>query len=131
MLDGDPGTIWHTDYTEADAPYPHWVTLKLDGQSWVDGFGYLGRQSGGPNGRVKDYRVAVSHDGREWTTVAEGSLVDARDMQRVTFDPVRASYVRFTALDALNGQPFAAAAEMRVLGTPVDPPSGFPPGTRG
>ncbi|CAM5623750.1 F5/8 type C domain-containing protein OS=Streptomyces rochei OX=1928 GN=G3I25_16160 PE=4 SV=1 [Streptomyces rochei] len=131
VLDGDPGTIWHTDYTEADAPYPHWVTLKLDGQSRVDGFGYLGRQSGGPNGRVKDYRVAVSHDGREWTTVAEGSLVDARDMQRVTFDPVRASYVRFTALDALNGQPFAAAAEMRVLGTPVDPPSGFPPGTRG
>ncbi|WP_254399717.1 endo-alpha-N-acetylgalactosaminidase family protein [Streptomyces sp. AC602_WCS936] len=130
VLDGDPGTIWHTDYTDTPAPYPHWVTLKLAGEAEVNGLGYLGRQSGGPNGRVEDYEVAVSDDGREWTTVAEGSLVDARETQRVSFDPVRASYVRFTALNALNGQPFAAAAELRVYGTPADPPAGFPPGTR-
>ncbi|MEU3895036.1 discoidin domain-containing protein [Streptomyces sp. NPDC045251] len=130
VLDGDPGTIWHTDYTDTAAPYPHWVTLKLGGEAEVNGLGYLGRQSGGPNGRVEDYEVAVSDDGQKWTTVAEGSLVDARDIQRVSFDPVRASYVRFTALNALNGQPFAAAAELRVYGTPADPPSGFPPGTR-
>ncbi|MFE0924602.1 endo-alpha-N-acetylgalactosaminidase family protein [Streptomyces mutabilis] len=130
VLDGDPGTIWHTDYTDADAPYPHWVTLKLGGEAEVNGLGYLGRQSGGPNGRVKDYAVAVSDDGRNWTTVAEGSLVDAQHVQRVSFDPVRASHVRFTALNALNGQPFAAAAELRVFGALVDPPTGFPPGER-
>lgn len=130
VLDGDVGTIWHTDYTTSQAPYPHWVTLKLGGAADVDGFGYLGRQSGGPNGRVADYEVAVSDDGEAWTTVATGTLKDVPQTQRVSFDRVRASYVRFTALDALNGQPYAAAAEMRVYGVPVDLPTGYPPGER-
>ncbi|MFC0602609.1 hypothetical protein [Streptomyces palmae] len=41
-----------------------------------------------------------------------------------------ASYVKFTALNALNGQAFAAAAGMRVYGTPADLPTGYPPGER-
>ncbi|MBD0421863.1 discoidin domain-containing protein [Streptomyces sp. TRM S81-3] len=130
VLDGDAGTIWHTDYTDSQAPYPHWVTLKLGGAADVDGFGYLNRQSGGQNGRVAGYEVAVSDDGTTWTTVARGTLKDAPQMQRISFDRVRASHVRFTALNALNGQPFAAAAEMRVYGTPVDLPTGYPPGER-
>jgi endo-alpha-N-acetylgalactosaminidase len=127
VLDGDPGTIWHTDYTDADAPYPHWVTLKLDGPADIDGFGYLDRQSGGPNGRVAGYEVAVSDDGTTWRTVAQGTLVDSPQTQQIDFASVRASYVRFTALNALNGQPFAAAAEMRVYGASADTPVGYPP----
>jgi endo-alpha-N-acetylgalactosaminidase len=127
VLDGDPGTIWHTDYTDSEAPYPHWVTLKLAGPADLDGFGYLDRQSGGPNGRVAGYAVAVSDDGSTWTTVAHGTLVDSPQTQTVDFPPVRASYVRFTALNALNGQPFAAAAEMRAYGTYADTPVGYPP----
>ncbi|MDR3080027.1 MAG: discoidin domain-containing protein, partial [Streptomyces sp.] len=130
VLDGDPGTIWHTDYTDSDAPYPHWVTLKLDGPADVNGFGYLDRQGGGQNGRVAAYEVAVSDDGSTWTTVTKGSLVDSPQMQQISFPSVRASYVKFTALSALNGQPFAAAAEMRVYGTPVDLPTGYPPADR-
>ena len=117
VLDGDPGTIWHTDYTNAQAPYPHWVTLKLAGPADVDGFGYLDRQDGGPNGKVGDYRIAVSDDGTTWKTVTQGTLADSAQTQDVTFAAVRASYVRFTALNALNGQPFASAAELRVYGT--------------
>ncbi|WP_234020864.1 discoidin domain-containing protein [Streptomyces sp. Tu 6176] len=130
VLDGDPGTIWHTDYTKSEAPYPHWVTLKLGGPANVDGFGYLGRQSGGQNGRVAGYRVDVSDDGTTWKTVADGTLTDSPQTQRISFSPVRASSVRFTALNALNGQPFAAAAEMRVYGAPVDAPTGYPPAER-
>ncbi|MFF4473750.1 hypothetical protein ACFYZ3_29805 [Streptomyces sp. NPDC001599] len=66
-------------------------------------------------------------------TVAAGTLEDVPRTQRVSFDRVRASYVRFTALDALDaldGQPYAAAAEMRVYGVPVDLPTGCPPGGR-
>ncbi|MEU5464273.1 discoidin domain-containing protein [Streptomyces althioticus] len=130
VLDGDPATIWHTDYTGSAAPYPHWVKLELGGPADVDGFGYLNRQSGGPNGRVAGYEVAVSDDGTHWATVAEGTLKDVPQTQRITFDRVRASHVRFTALNALNGQPFAAAAEMRVYGTALDPPPGERPADR-
>ncbi|MEU6853988.1 endo-alpha-N-acetylgalactosaminidase family protein [Actinacidiphila alni] len=127
VLDGDPGTIWHTDYTDSEAPYPHWVTLKLGGPADLDGFGYLDRQTGGPNGRVAGYEVAVSDDGTTWTTVAHGTLVDSPSVQPISFGTVRASYVRFTALNALNGLPFAAAAEMRAYGTYADAPVGYPP----
>lgn len=130
VLDGDPDTIWHTDYTASDAPYPHWVTLALAGPSTVDGFGYLGRQGGGQNGRVKNYEIAVSSDGASWTPVASGALTDSPTMQVVPFSPVTASFVKFTARDALNGLPFAAAAELRVYGTAADLPTGFAPGTR-
>ncbi|MFF7154494.1 endo-alpha-N-acetylgalactosaminidase family protein [Streptomyces sp. NPDC008139] len=127
VLDGDPGTIWHTDYTNSEAPYPHWVTLKLGGPADLDGFGYLDRQTGGQNGRVAGYEVAVSDNGTTWTTVARGTLVDSPSTQVIAFDRVRASYVRFTALSALNGLPFAAAAEMRAYGSYADTPVGYPP----
>nr|WP_237518745.1 discoidin domain-containing protein [Streptomyces sp. SID5910] len=104
--------------------------MKLGGAADVDGLGCPNRQNGGQNGRVGGYEVAVSDDCTTWRTVATGTLKDVPQTQRVSFDRVRASYVRFTALNALNGQPFAAAAEMRVYGTPVDLPTGYPPGER-
>ncbi|MGI8417527.1 MAG: discoidin domain-containing protein [Nakamurella sp.] len=130
VLDGDLSTIWHTGYSDGDAPYPHWVQLDLGSTYQVDGFGYQDRQSGGPNGRVKDYQIEVSSDGTSWTKVTSGSLVDTAPMQVIPFDSVSARYVRFTALDALNGLAYAAAAEMRVFGKGGDLPTGFPPATR-
>lgn len=130
VLDGDAGTIWHTQYDPTITQYPHWLTLDLKGTATVSGFGYLDRQSGGQNGRVKDYTVSVSANGTDWTQVAAGSLVDSPSMQVISFPPVSASYVKFTALTALNGQPFAAAAEMRVYGTSSNTPTGVAPGTR-
>ncbi len=130
VLDGDAGTIWHTNYTNGNTPYPHWVTLELGSTATVNGFGYLDRQTGGQNGRVKDYTVSVSTNGTDWTQVASGSLVDSPSMQTVSFPDVQASYVRFTALNALNGQPFAAAAEMRVFGSSKDVPTGVEPSHR-
>ena len=130
VLDGDLGTIWHTQYNPTVTPYPHWVQLDLHGTYTVDGFGYQDRQSGGPNGRVKDYKVFVSTDGATWTQVASGSLVDQPAMQVVDFSPVQAKYVKFEAENALNGQPFAAAAEMRVYGSSSASASGYPPAPR-
>ncbi len=126
VLDGDPGTIWDSEWSTTEAPFPHWVTLKLGGPADLSGFGYLDRQSGGPNGRIADYQIAVSDDGTTWNTVTHGTLVDSPQMQDITFDPVRASYVRFTGLNALNGLPFAAAAEMRVYGAYTDHPGRLP-----
>ncbi|MEE4542283.1 discoidin domain-containing protein [Streptomyces sp. V4-01] len=103
------------------------VIWASTGAADLDGFGYLDRQSGGQNGRVAGYEVAVSDDGGNWTTVARGTLADSPRTQTVDFPEVRASYVRFTALNALNGQPFAAAAELRAYGAYADAPVGYPP----
>ncbi|MFJ8145713.1 hypothetical protein ACIQ6R_11630 [Streptomyces sp. NPDC096048] len=42
--------------------------------------------------------------------MADGTLKGVLRTQPISVDRVRASHVRFTALNALNGQPYAAAA---------------------
>ncbi|MGA7206491.1 MAG: endo-alpha-N-acetylgalactosaminidase family protein [Specibacter sp.] len=130
VLDGDLGSIWHTQYDPTVTNYPHWVQLNLGGSYTVSGFGYQGRQSGGQNGKVKGYTVFTSMDGTTWTQVATGNLADTTAMQNISFAPVAAKFVKFQANNAINGQPFAAAAEMRVYGTGGTAATGFAPATR-
>ena len=48
--------------------------------------------------------------------MAKGSFPNSRADQRVMFaQPVKARYIRFKALNSLNGQDYAAAAEFRLL----------------
>ncbi|WP_427016855.1 discoidin domain-containing protein [Pseudarthrobacter sp. P1] len=130
VLDGDLGSIWHTQYDPSITGYPHWVQLSFDGEYTVGGFGYQGRQSGGQNGKVKGYTVFTSGDGTTWTQVATGNLADTAAMQTITFAPVQARYVKFQANSAINGQAFAAAAEMRVYGSSPATAAGFAPSPR-
>lgn len=130
VLDGDPGSIWHTQYDPTITNYPHWVQLKLDSEYTVNGFGYQGRQSGGQNGKVKGYTIFTSEDGTTWTQAATGNLIDTTAMQNITFAPVQAKFVKFQANSSINGQPFAAAAEMRVFGHSSAVATGFDPSPR-
>ncbi len=130
VLDGDLGSIWHTQYDPTITNYPHWVQLNLNGAYTVSGFGYQGRQSGGQNGKVKGYTVFTSMDGTTWTQAATGNLADTTAMQNITFPAVAAKFVKFQANNAINGLQFAAAAEMRVYGTGGTAATGFAPATR-
>lgn len=129
VLDGDPSTIWHTAWSGVPG-YPHWLQLAMDGTYTVDGFGYQERQSGGQNGKIKDYQVFVSQDGASWTKVAGGAFTDTLGMQTVSFAPVATKFVKFEADSSINGLPYAAAAEMRVFGSSPTQPTGFDPATR-
>ena len=82
----------------------------------MKGFVYVPRQKG-DNGLIKDYEIYVSEDGNNWgEPVAKGSFPNSRADQRVMFaQPVKARYIRFKALNSLNGQDYAAAAEFRLL----------------
>lgn len=130
VLDGDLSTLWVSDYTNSLTPYPHWVQLDLKGEYTVNGFSFHGRQSGGQNGKVKGYTVFTSADGTTWTQTAVGELADTTAMQNIEFAPVKAKFVKFQANNAINGQPFAAAAEMRVFGTGGTAATGFDPAPR-
>ncbi len=119
--DGDKSTLWHTMYSVTVANYPHWIDLDCGKVCDIKGFGYLPRQDGGNNGNVKNYRLQLSDDGKNWSApVAEGTFqynnTNAKKEQVVLFPALkRARYVRFTALSSQNGQDFASAAELRVL----------------
>lgn len=114
LLDGDPSTIWHTTYGVTVANYPHWIDFDCHEPLMLKGFTYLPRQSGS-NGDIKDYKIEVSLDGKNWTQVASGSFANSKKVQRVDFAPVKGRYVRFTALSSQNGADYAAGSEITIL----------------
>lgn len=116
LVDNDPNTFWHTMYSVTVAKYPHWVDLDCGEVKTLKGFTYLPRQDSG-NGRIKDYQIQVSNDGKTWGDVlVKGSFENNAKEKRAMFSkPVKARYVRFTALSSQDGQDFATGAEMGVL----------------
>ena len=116
LTDGDPNTIWHTMYSVTVAKHPHWIVLDAGEEKTIKGFTYLPRQNGG-NGNIKDYSLEVSTDGKTWQkTIPQGTFVNDAKEKRVVFDrPVKARYIRFTALSEQNGQDFASGAELTIL----------------
>ncbi|MGP2570359.1 glycoside hydrolase family 2 TIM barrel-domain containing protein [Ornithobacterium rhinotracheale] len=116
MLDGDTNTIWHTMYSVTVAQYPHWIDFDLGAPQEIKGFTYLPRQNG-TNGNIKDFSVSVSDDAQNWKEVSKGSFDKSSKEKKVLFEkPVKARYLRFTALNEQNGQDFASGAEFSVLG---------------
>ena len=115
LIDGDTDTYWHTEYALTVTKHPHTVDIDLGELKTFKAIGYLPRQ-GGPNGRVAQYRFAVSDDAKNWTTVAEGRFPGGEARQAVPLkEPVKARYLRFVAFSELSGQDFAAAAEIDIV----------------
>ncbi len=117
LIDGDPGSIWHTAYGVTVTKYPHTVDFDCGEVKTLKGFTYMPRQDGSSNGWIKAYRVQLSDDGQTWgDAIAEGTFENNANLQRVTFaKPARARYLRFTALSSHNGLDFASGAEFKVL----------------
>jgi len=114
LTDGDLNTIWHTQYGVTLAKYPHWVDFDAAEVKTMRGFTYTPRQDGA-NGRVKDYKIHVSQDGRTWKEIHNGSFPQGAGPHKVKFQtPVQARFVRFEALSEQNGQEYASGAEFAV-----------------
>lgn len=116
LIDGNPNTYWHTMYSVTVANYPHWFELDGGAVKTMTGFTYLPRQDSW-NGLVRDYRIEVSQDGKTWTQIgSDGTFPKTKALQRVMFNkPVKARYLRFTALHSHDGQDFATCAEFTIL----------------
>ncbi|MFD4760070.1 exo-alpha-sialidase [Streptomyces sp. NPDC058439] len=117
-IDGNPATKWHTAYSPSVAPMPHQLTLDLGTTQPVSGLRYLPRQDSAANGDVARFTVEISDDNESFRQVFAGTYSGSKNEKEVTFAAQQARYVRFTALSAVNGQQFAAAAEVTVLRAP-------------
>lgn len=122
-IDGNPGTFWHTMWRPYSLSPPHELQIDLGGMYTVSGFRVLPRQDGSKSGRVSQYELYVSTDGADWgNAVATGTFADSAAEKQVTFAPRLGQYVRFRSVSGdVNGNPWASAAELRVLGVPVRP----------
>ncbi|MCR5820580.1 MAG: discoidin domain-containing protein [Bacteroidaceae bacterium] len=117
LVDGDPGTIWHSAYGVTVTKYPHIVDFDCGEPKTIKGFTYLPRQDGGNNGDIKDYSIQISADGKSWSDpIQTASFQNSKSQQRIIFSkPQKARYLRFNALSAQNGREFASGAEMTII----------------
>jgi hypothetical protein len=114
-LDGNTATFWHTEWYQQTAPLPHTLVLDLGGSYQVDGFRYLPRQDGYPQGTMASYQFYVSNDGTTWgTPVAAGTLAADTTEKTVRFTAKTGRYVRLVALSEIHGGPWTSAAEFNL-----------------
>lgn len=64
-IDGNPATIWHTQWSAAAPPPPHWFVIDMHRTAEVTGLRVLPRTNA-PNGTIARYRVLLSTDGVNW-----------------------------------------------------------------
>src|SRR5215831_16497384 len=115
-IDGNPATIWHTEWFQQTAPLPHTLVLDLGAQYQVDGFRYLPRQDGIDNGTIASYQFYVSPDGTTWgNAVTAGILAADTTEKTVRFPATLGRYVRLVVLSEINGNAWTSAAELNIF----------------
>ena len=115
-IDGNPNSIWHTEWVNQDPVHPHEIQLDLGAIVEVSGFTYLPRQDASFNGTIKDYEFYVSEDGNTWgSVVASGTFPTDKTEKKITFPKQQGQYVRLRSLAEVNGNPWTSAAEITVI----------------
>ena len=125
-LDGNPATMWHSEWFARTPPLPHTLVLDLGSRYLVDGVRYVPRQDGNPNGTIAGYAVSVSDDGLTWGSAATGTFAATTAEKTIRFPAQAGRFVRLVALSEIRGNPsFTSAAEVNVFGTaaPAPPPT--------
>ncbi len=119
--DGDLGTIWHTEFVGATPGYPHELVVDLGAPRRIEGLLYVPRQDS-PNGRVKDFEVRVSDDGKTWSEpLAKGRWNNDPSFKHVALPGSVARYVQLRGLSEVEGRPFMSAAELSVDASGIRP----------
>ena len=114
-VDGDLNTFWHTDWDSGNA-LPAQLDIDCQAEVTLRGFDYTPRQDM-DRGRIANYSVEVSADGKTWQScVKAASFPNTAKTQSMIFDqPVKARYLRLTALSDHGAANQAAVAEIKPL----------------
>ncbi|MEM9415814.1 MAG: discoidin domain-containing protein [Planctomycetota bacterium] len=124
-IDGDPATLWHTQWEDGRPPHPHHLTIDLGEAKRITAVTYLPRQSRASTGTISAYSVYLSEDGEDWGNPAAAGTFDYagnfKAQQTITLPlPRLARYVRLEARSEINGEPFASAAEVNIQTTDAE-----------
>ena len=115
-VDGDPNTLWHTQWQDASPECPHEIVIELTPPAPIQGFTYLPRQDESDHGEVKGYEFFTSNDGDDFgRPVAQGEFAEGKELKTVTFAPKTCRFIKLKALSEINGEAWTSAAEIGVV----------------
>jgi hypothetical protein len=117
-IDGNPRSLWHSQFSQQLAEHPHELVIDLGAVYEIRGFRYLARQDSGWNGTFAETEFFVSESQQEFREpVARATFEKTRTPQHADCaKSVRGRYVCVRVLSEVNGNPWASAAEIGVVG---------------
>ncbi len=115
-MDGNPGSMWHTDFSFAETGHPHEIIIDLGASYEIGGFTYLPRP-GASNGTIKEFECYVSDDNKEFgEPVVKGTMPPGDSEHAIIFPArVKGRYVRLRALSEVAGRAWTSIAELKLL----------------
>jgi beta-galactosidase len=113
-LDNDPTTFWHTRYSPSTAAPPHNLVVDLNQIKVFSSVVLTQRQGDNHNGRIRNYEIYASVDGKDWgNPIAKGILSNRDAPQRIGVS-ARGRYVKLVALTDHSNGGWAALAEFDI-----------------
>lgn len=115
-FDGDPSTIWHTQWRDELAEHPHELVIDFGASRTVRGLALLARQDEGWNGTPSEIELTFGDDADDLvaapvrTTFGKVKTAQVREFAAQT-----GRYVRIRVLSEVGGGPWAAIAELGFL----------------
>ena len=115
-LDGDPKTMWHTEFGRHNPVGPHQITFDLGKEYELKGFVYTPRAGGG-NGTIGKFECYLGPDVKRLREpVSTGEFAKGMSKYEIIFDtPVKGRIFRLRALSEVHGHPWASIAELELL----------------
>ncbi len=117
-MDGNPKSIWHTQFSGFSPAPPHELLIDLGGEYEISGFAYLPRE-GGSNGTIGNYEFYVTNtdDSKKMGKPAASGGFKKRTSENVITlkAPVKGRYVRLRAMSEVGGRPYSSIAELRII----------------
>ncbi len=117
ILDGNPHSIWHTEWSKRAPGHPHEVVVNLGQVYSIAGIKLLPRQDGSQNGSIKAVEILLSRDGKQWKLIVDEILPEAKKENFIRFGhEFKGQYVKVIAKSAYNG-PWTSLAEFDIVAT--------------
>ena len=69
LVDGNPGTYWHSAWSSGVQPLPHYIQITFPEAKPMGGFTYTHRNPSGVGGRPTQFDLQTSNNMETWTTV--------------------------------------------------------------
>jgi alpha-L-fucosidase len=118
VIDGDPDSFWASGRNGGELPCH--VTADFGESLTLKGFTYLPRQDGRSQSNINRYRVAISGDGQNWTTMIRdaefSNIANNPVLQKVLFSrPVEARWLRLTCLSSVESEDWINIAELGAI----------------
>ena len=118
VFDGNPATLWHSQWQEDTAKHPHELIIDLGKTYKIKALRHVARQDGGTNGMVKGFEITIANDINDLDSGAiKGAFKDSKEEQEFKFPFAKSGrYFKLKILSSVHGDEFGSIAEINLVG---------------